>query len=206
MNTVKEMHNFKYYTGSHPEILNLYRKGNRPTMFGNKIWATALVVLDYLDNHCQVKLKNLKILEIGCGWGIIGNYLAKNYNCEVTCSDIDEKVLPIVEMHAKLNQISIQVKQAAFEDLSSEFLSNFDLIIGSEVCYSSETGIELEHLIDRAFSSSVKNIIIADPGRPDFKNLYQSVEQKFVTQRKELQGSVNGKSTNIMHVKNKLIH
>ena len=108
LTTIKEVHDFKYFTGNHPKIRSHYRAGKRPTEFGNKVWATSLILLDYLQKG-PFKLNNLRILEIGCGWGLIGVYLAKTYSCQVTCSDIDKHVLPIVKDHAELNGVKFDI-------------------------------------------------------------------------------------------------
>ena len=170
MNEIKEKYQLKYLTGAHPEVRALCRGNNRPTEFGNKVWATSLVLIDYLETK-PFELQNLKVLEIGCGWGLIGVYLAKTFNCEVTCSDFDEKVLPIVDLHAKLNNVQIKTKRAAFSDLTPDFLKDFDLIIGAEVCYSQEVVQDILVLTGNAFAGEVQKIIIADPGRPRFHRL-----------------------------------
>ena len=74
--TIKEIHNLKYCTGSHPAIREHYKNGKRPTEFGNKVWATSLVLINYLQEQ-PFNLETLRVLEIGCGWGLLGIYLAK---------------------------------------------------------------------------------------------------------------------------------
>lgn len=199
--TIKEIHNFKYYTGAHPEIKAHYRAGKRPTEFGNKIWATSLVLLNYLQQN-PFDLHDLRVLEIGCGWGLLGVYLSKIYSCQVTCTDMDEYVLPIVQLHAELNDVSIKIQQATFNDLSPRFLKNFDLIIGSEICYSEEVAKDIIQLIQRAFEANVGHILIADPGRPDFHDCHSYCVQHFKTELIQLPGSINGKTTQAMFCTN----
>ncbi|MCK5688753.1 methyltransferase domain-containing protein [Myxococcota bacterium] len=193
----KQIHNFKYYTGAHPEIQAHYRKGNRPTEFGNKVWATSLVLLDYLQKN-PFKLRSLRVLEIGCGWGLLGVYLAKEYSCSVTCSDLDKHVLPIVQMHAELNGVSVETRPAAFNDLTIDYLKNFDLIIGAEVCYSEEVAQDIIQLIERASKAKLKHILIADPGRPDFDDCHAYCVEHCKTELIELPGSINGKTTQLL--------
>jgi predicted nicotinamide N-methyase len=149
---------------------------------------------------CSIKLNQLRVLEIGCGWGLLGVHLAKMYCCKVTCSDYDAKVLPIVKEQAELNKVSIETKKLSFNELSSEYLDNFDLIIGSEVCYSDETSLAITQMIQRASLGNPKNILIADPGRPGFHDCYKVCSEYFSTKLTVLPGSINGKVTYLLTV------
>lgn len=201
---IKQIHNFKYTTGAHPEILAQFRKGKRPTEFGNKVWATSLVLIDYLAKQpypLPFSLNNLRVLEIGCGWGLLGVFLAKNFGCAVTCTDMDAHVLPIVQLHAQLNDVSVQTMQASFNDLSTEYLRQFDVIIGTEICYSEEVGQDIMRLIQRAFGATVSYILIGDPGRPDFEDCLNFSKENYLTEVAILPGSVNGKSTQLLIIR-----
>jgi predicted nicotinamide N-methyase len=197
VNTVKEISTLRYYTGAHPEIRQLLRSGRRPSEFGDKVWATSIILIQFLEKK-PFPLQGLRVLEIGCGWGLLGVYLAKVYGCKVTCTDLDERVLPIVQLHAKLNSVSVSTQQAAFSDLNQEYIKDFDVILGAEVCYSEEVGKELLQLVERASAAGVRRILIADPGRPSFNDLYESCTRMPNTQMLELPGSVNGKQTKLL--------
>lgn len=197
--TIKKRHQLQYFTGSHPQIMAQYKKGQRPKEFGNKVWATSLILLDYLHAR-KTDLTHLRVLEIGCGWGILGVYLAQEFSCKVTCSDLDEFVLPIVELLAKLNQVEVTTKCSSFADLTIDYLNNFDVIIGAEVCYSEEVGKELIELIARAELAQVKHLYIADPGRPDFNEFIAKIKDKENYEIITLPGSINGKETKLLHL------
>ena len=197
MNTTKEIHGVMYYTGAHPKVRPHCRGNKRPTHFGNKIWATSLVVLDHFEKT-QQELAGKRVLEIGCGWGLIGVYLAKRLRCRVTCSDIDENVLPIVHLHAELNDTAISTKRASFAQLDTDYLSNFSVIVGVEICYSEEVAQEIVEMIGRARKTNVSQILIADPGRPDFDTCKDYCAAHFRTDVTQLPGSVNGKTTQLL--------
>ncbi len=143
-------------------------------------------------------LKGLRVLEIGCGWGLLGVYLAKVHSCDVTCTDIDERVLPIAQLHAELNTVAIKTKRASFGELSESFLKSFDLIIGAEVCYSDEIGKDITELVQRAFKGNTKHVLIVDPGRPDFFAYHKYCASNYKTELIDLPGSVNGKTTKLL--------
>ncbi len=183
--------------GSHPKIRAQFRSTKRPTEFGNKVWASSVVLIKYLQ-EIPFDLKGLRVLEIGCGWGLLGVYLAKVHSCHVTCTDIDERVLPVAQLHAELNGVSIKTKKASFEELKESFLNCFDLIVGAEVCYSDEVGREITELVQRAFNGNTNHVLIADPGRPDFYDCHSFCAKHYKAELIDLPGSVNGKTTKLL--------
>ena len=46
-----------------------------------------------------------KILDIGCGYGVIGITLAKIFNTDTTMTDINERAIDLAKRNAKLNNI-----------------------------------------------------------------------------------------------------
>ncbi len=200
---IRDISGIKYYAASHPRVRKYYRQGNRPREFGSKVWATTLVVLERLSQE-EKNFSNLKVLEIGCGWGLLGIFLAKKFSCRVTASDLDKNVLPLVEMQAKINNVHIETKVSSFNELSTRYLTNFDLVIGSEICYSDEVAEDLRKLIERCLAAKVGKIILADPGRPDFKELMLKLTTSYKVQVEILPGSANGKKTYLLSIEQNL--
>lgn len=187
MNIIKQIHDFQYYTGAEPRIKKHFRSGNRPKEFGNKVWQVSLILIDYLQN--QSFDKRLRVLEIGCGWGLPGVFMAKKFGCKVTCSDFDPTVMKVVELHAELNDCKVKTLAAGVEDLDVATLKKFDLIIGSEICYSDKIGEMMMEMLLRAKNAGVKEVMISDPGRPNFEDYVAFSEKHFRTERTKLPGS-----------------
>jgi predicted nicotinamide N-methyase len=55
-----------------------------------------------------------------------------------------------------------------FEKLSDDELAEFDVIVGSDICFWDKMIKPLNRLVGRAFDAGVKRVIITDPGRPPF--------------------------------------
>ena len=76
--------------------------------------------------------KKIKVLDLGCGNGVVGIYLLKNYQniTEMTFADISEKAIVNAKENCKLNKISKKkirfVKSYVFDDIKE---CNFDIII-----------------------------------------------------------------------------
>ena len=112
-----------------------------------------------------------RVIEAGCGWGLAGIYLAKKFEASVSSVDADSDVFPFLELHASINRVEIQTIRAKFEDLTGEFLSNIDVLIGSDVCFWDDMIKPVFNLMRRARRHGIKKIVIADPGRSPFRKL-----------------------------------
>lgn len=196
---IKSIQGVQYYTGAHPAIRSLVKQGSRPTEFGHKVWATTFILINYLSNH-EFNLNKKSVLEVGCGWGILGLFLAKKFDSKVTCTDLDEKVLPIVKAHSELNLLSVKAEPASFGSISDESLKSAQVIVGAEVCYSAEACKDLLSLIKRAYTHGIEQVLISDPGRPDFLSILCEAKTGFKKNIYSLPGSKNGKETHLLHL------
>jgi predicted nicotinamide N-methyase len=120
----------------------------------------------------------LNVLEVGCGWGLAGIYCAKNHSARVTATDKDGDVFPFLALHAEINEVRIHTVQCSFEKLTLSFISRFDLLIGSDICFWNELVTPLRRLIRRALRAGTDRIVIADPGRAPFDELSSSFTER----------------------------
>ena len=153
-------------TSQHKEIRRIKREEMAPSIHGNKFWGSSYLIMDYLSQ--QPPKSNSKVLELGCGWGLAGIHCAKKYNAEVTGIDADEAVFPYLHLHAEHNGVDITTKKQYFEKITTQQLSEFDLIIAADICFWDELANTVFNLIRRACKAGVGKIIIADPERPPF--------------------------------------
>ena len=67
--------------------------------------------------------KDLKILDLGCGYGVVGITVKKVYSqTSVLCSDINEDALVLCEMNAHLNQVKVDcVHSDGFKNIHQSF-------------------------------------------------------------------------------------
>ena len=166
---MRRAYGVKILNSNHPEIRRLKREGHVAEIHGNKFWNSSFLVMDYLRKN-PLK-KNVRILEIGCGWGLLGIYCAKQFNAKVTGIDADENVLPFLELHADINGVKIDGKKMTFQQMTTEKLKKFDVILGADICFWDEMSGLLHNLTRRALKAGVKQVMIADPCRPPFTDL-----------------------------------
>ncbi|MFT4304259.1 MAG: class I SAM-dependent methyltransferase [Candidatus Woesearchaeota archaeon] len=81
-----------------------------------------------------------KILDFGCGYGPIGIIIKKIYpDCNVTCSDINERAIKLTQENAITNNVEIKIIQS---DLFKNVNGTFDTIFinlpqnaGKDICF-----------------------------------------------------------------------
>lgn len=90
-----------------------------------------------LDASKDKPFKGLKILDIGCGGGLLSEPMAR-LGADITGIDAAEKNIKIASLHAKTSKLKINYQAIAGEDLADTG-ARFDVILNMEV---------LEHVAD----------------------------------------------------------
>jgi 2-polyprenyl-6-hydroxyphenyl methylase/3-demethylubiquinone-9 3-methyltransferase len=90
------------------------------------------VTLNYfkIDKNKKLPLKNLKILDIGCGGGLISEPMAR-LGANVTGIDASNKNIEVAKLHAKKNNLNINYLNTSPENIKMQ--NEFDIILNLEV-------------------------------------------------------------------------
>jgi predicted nicotinamide N-methyase len=177
-NNINIVRGLQLFSKKHPKLQKLLkRESDLPEIHGDKVWFSSYFIMDYLEKNPP---KNkARVLEIGCGWGPLGIYCAKNFNSKVTATDADPYVFPFLDLHAKQNGVKITTKVSRYEDLKPALLAKQDLVAGGDICFWDELVEPLQQLIQNSLDAGVPRIIIADPGRPPFMRLARRCRKLF---------------------------
>ena len=137
-------------------------------------------ILDKISSHFKLNkdknlvLKDLEILDIGCGGGLISEPMAR-LGGNVTGIDAAEKNIKIASLHSKKNNLNIDYIQKSPEQMDKkrkfdvilnleivEHVDNLDLYLDS--CYNllKDNGIMFTATINRTLTSYVKAIVGAE--------------------------------------------
>jgi len=165
-----------YLLASKHRLIRRLRKAYQPSVHGHKTWNASFLLMDYLQH--EPLAKKSRVLEIGCGWGPGAVYCASRFKARVTGLDIDREVFPFLEVLAALNEVDVATRVGRFEKLSKKQLSEFDVIVGSDICFWDKMVKPLTQLINRSMDAGVQRVILTDPGRPTFYELCDAASRK----------------------------
>ena len=136
-------------------------------------------ILDMIISHFNLSenkepLKKLKILDIGCGGGLISEPMCR-LGGEVTGIDASSKNIKVAMLHAKKNNLNINYLNKSPEELIKkekydiilnlevvEHVNNLDLYLESCSKMLKKNGIMFTATINRTFTSYIKAIIGAE--------------------------------------------
>ncbi len=137
-------------------------------------------ILETCKSYFKIKddkplpLNNLKILDIGCGGGLISEPMSR-LGANVTGIDASYKNINVAKLHAAKNKLNINYKNLEPEKLKLK--NEFDIILNLEVvehvnnldlylrsCYEllKPNGIMFTATLNRSFTSYVKAIVGAE--------------------------------------------
>ena len=173
----RDIYGLTVLKNSHPAIRKIKRESVATAIHGNKFWQSSTILIDYLN--AEPPKHHWRILEIGCGWGISGIYCAKNFQSTVTALDADAAVFPYLNYHAELNGVTITTLKRRYEKVTLAMLAEFDMVIGSDICFWDEMAPVLFNLVRRCYRAGVKRVVMTDPGREPFTQMAERCVETF---------------------------
>lgn len=167
----------KALTSTHPEIKKLKRQGIEAEIHGNKVWRSSYVIMDYFEDYPVPA--GQKVMDIGCGWGLTGIYLANRFDAKVLGIDADENVKPFLDAQARVNKTPIAFEKKTFQQIKKKDMTDYHTLVGADICFWEELVDPLFKLIKRAMNAGVKQVLIADPGRSPYWELVERCTDEF---------------------------
>ncbi len=173
----REIFGISVRKNSHKDMRKLKQKVGAATIHGNKFWNSTSLMLDYLQAFPPKDAT--RILEIGSGWGISSIYCAKNYSAKVTALDADASVFPYMDYHAQLNQVHVSTLCMRYEKITKAMLSEFDMLIASDICFWDEMTQSLVNLMERCYQAGIERVVMTDPGRQPFRDMARQCAERY---------------------------
>ena len=150
---------------------------------GLHLWEASVVLSRYSIKHNSI-FKNKKIIELGCGCGLLGISILKEIPVEkYTFSDYNESVLNNLKENLKLNGISvnhpnIEIKKVDWKNYDKMAPNEYDIIIGTELIYKGGAILELSKVISKILKLDGKCFISMPKERSMTKIFLEYIENE----------------------------
>lgn len=120
--------------------------------------------LSFVTRHTT--LKNLQVMDIGCGGGIFAEAMA-NQGARVTGLDASKENIKIASQHATENRVEINYIVSTAEDSAEEYINRFDVITCMEL---------LEHVPDPVSIIQAASKMIKPGGHVFFSTINRNIK------------------------------
>lgn len=130
-----------------------------PPPFWAFAWAGGQALARYILDHPHI-VNNKRVLDFGCGSGIVGLAAMKAGAASVLAADIDKFACVAATLNAGANDVLISVTD---ENLIGS-VSAWDVILVGDMCYEQPLAGEIETWLQMA-SDAGAHVLIGDPGR-----------------------------------------
>jgi predicted nicotinamide N-methyase len=161
------------------EIKKIKRELNSHVMHGNKVWNSTFVLMDVLN---PIDIKGNRVLDLGCGWGVLTSFLAKK-GAVAHGMDADASVEPFFNWVAKKSKA--KPKFILGNIFSDDLPLDYDQYVVSDVCFWDDHVSLWKKLIER-LNSKGKKILMSDPGRESFWRLLDEINIEYNIERVHL--------------------
>ena len=120
--------------------------------------------LDYIDQ--RVGLAGKRVLDVGCGGGILSESVAKR-GADVVAIDLGEAPLAVARLHQRESGVSVDYRYSAAEDLAEREPGSFDIVTCLEM---------LEHVPDPASVVTACKRLLKPQGQAFFSTINRNLK------------------------------
>ncbi len=120
--------------------------------------------LDWIDKHASLSAK--KVLDIGCGGGILSESMAQ-HGAVVTGIDLSDKALGVARLHLLESGIKVDYQKISAEELANQAAGGFDIVTCMEM---------LEHVPNPASTISACAALVKPGGHVFFSTINRNLK------------------------------
>jgi len=169
---LRTLRNLQEYQDNHRIAENLGISSATWSLFG-VVWPSSLVLARFLLGY---QLKGKRILEVGCGIGLV-TLLLNHLQADVTATDYHPEAGEFLRQNVLLNNgKNIPFIRTSWADIADSGLGLFDLIVGSDLLYEAGYVDVLSAFINRHARPRCE-VVIVDPGRGNHARFTRRMEE-----------------------------
>jgi predicted nicotinamide N-methyase len=123
-------------------------------------WGGGLALGRYILDHRET-VSGRRVLDLGCGSGLVGIAAALAGAREVTCIDIDPYAVVAAELNAAMNNVSLSTKCS---DILDGPPPAADIILVGDLFYDQTLADRVTVFLDRRLTANIE-VLVGDPRR-----------------------------------------
>lgn len=123
-------------------------------------WGGGIALARYVFDHPDV-VAGCRVLDLGCGSGIVGIAAAKVGARAVTAADIDKYAVAVTYLNAAANGVTIAT---VLDDLTAGAPPDVDIVLVGDLFYEHDLAVRVMAFLDRCRDLQIK-VLIGDPWR-----------------------------------------
>lgn len=124
------------------------------------VWGGGLVLVRYLFDH-PATVAGLRVLDLGCGSGLVAIAAARCGASHVTAVDVDPYAIVATALNAALNTVAVEVRCA---DLLDGPVPQADLVLVGDLFYEAALARRVAGFLDHCVAAGCP-VLVGDPGR-----------------------------------------
>lgn len=144
--------------------------------YGLLLWPSAIGLCEHLAQHPAL-VQNRSVLETGAGIGLVGLVAQSLGPARLVQTDYHADALAIAQQNARQNRMEGQLSIVPGDWRNwPDALTNFDLVLASDVLYERSLHDDLARLLPRLVAPGGK-IVLSDPLRPQSLTFIERMEK-----------------------------
>ncbi len=144
--------------------------------YGLLLWPSAIGLCEHLAAHPAL-VQNRRVLETGAGIGLVGLVAQSLGPTRLVQTDYHADALAIAQQNARQNNMEGHIEIASGDWRNwPDALTNFDLVLASDVLYERSLHDDLARLLPRLVAPNGQ-IVLSDPLRPQSLTFIERLEK-----------------------------
>ncbi len=156
--------------------------GKVALLYWGRIWEASLVLASFIGE--QNLRADTTVLELGCGIGVTGLFLAA-WGHRVVLTDINEDALLFANANIHLNDLGDRAQALKLDWRNPTLKGQFDYVIGSEIVYERDTYPAIIDVL-RRYLKPMGTIYMSEGVRPVESTFYSLLEPYFRYEKRKL--------------------
>ena len=140
------------------------------SQIGGSFWLSSIAMIIYADKNKNL-FKDKRILELGCGIGLPGMYIAANFSPKIVV--LSDREIDTINLDNMKELHNIKIKQIEWDVPQEQNFEEFDIVIASDCIYRYTQDSFLKAL--KTFTS--ESFIIINPYRECFDEFIYKLQE-----------------------------